>query len=172
MSSEIEELKKRLQATEEAISELHSKYLHIMKIMALESCTTHFNMFLFLQRGEEIGKYKELWSKRLENTKQEIQDSETIEGVIDARDKFGNDIIDYIKATKVDTADKAMEIAHSFIKKYSPVALPMKAVKEGDIWEVDIDVGALAVKIAKVKIDARTGDILNYEIPEKPTEGK
>jgi len=60
-----------------------------------------------------------------------------------------------------------MEIAHSFIKKYSPVALPLKAVKEGDAWLVDIDVGALAVKIAKVKVDARTGDILSYDIPEK-----
>jgi len=28
-------------------------------------------------------------------------------------------------------------------------------------------VGALAVKIAKVKVDARTGDILSYDIPEK-----
>lgn len=164
---EIEDIRKRLQATEEAITELHSKDLHIMKIVAVESCATHYNMFLFLQRGEEIDKYKELWSKRLEDTKQEIQDSETIEGVIDARDKFGNDIIDYIKATKVDTAEKAMEIAHSFIKKYSPVALPLKTVREDDVWLVDIDVGALAVKVAKVKVDAKTGDILSYEIPEK-----
>ncbi|MDI6814671.1 MAG: hypothetical protein QMC90_01095 [Dehalococcoidales bacterium] len=58
-----------------------------------------------------------------------------------------------------------MEIAHSFIKKYSPVALPMKADKEGDVWLVDI--GPLAVKVAKVKVDARTGDILSYEIPPK-----
>ena len=64
-----------------------------------------------------------------------------------------------------------MEVAHSFIKKYSPVALPLKAVKEKDFWLVDIDVGALAVKVAKVKVDARTGDILSYEIPER-TEKK
>ena len=60
-----------------------------------------------------------------------------------------------------------MEIAHTFIKKYSPVALPLKAVKEDDVWLVDIDVGALAVKIANVKVDARTGDILSYDIPQK-----
>ena len=60
-----------------------------------------------------------------------------------------------------------MEIAHSFIKKYSPVALPLKAERKDDVWLVDIYVGALAVKIAKVKIDARTGDILSYDIPTK-----
>jgi len=64
-----------------------------------------------------------------------------------------------------------MDIAHTFIKKYSPVALPLKAVRENDVWLVDIDVGALAVKVAKVKVDARTGDILSYDIPER-TEKK
>ena len=169
MSNSTEELdiQKRLQALEKAISELHSKDLKIMQIMATESCNTQYHVYLTLQRGEERNKYIELWRKRFEVTRQEILGSKTIDAVIEVRDKFTRDIIDYVKATKVDTADKAMEIAHSFIKKYSPVALPLKAVKEGNAWLVDIDVGALAVKIAKVKVDARTGDILSYDIPEK-----
>ena len=167
MSNEIEELTKRLKAAEKAISDLYSQDLGIIKIMAAESCTTHYNVFALLQRGEEIDQYKKLWRKRLEVASQEILESETIEDTIKIRDKFSNDIYAYIKATKVDTADKAMEIAHSFIKKYSSVALPLKAVREDDVWLVDIDVGALAVKIANVKVDAKTGDILSYEIPEK-----
>ena len=164
---EIENIRNRLQAAEEAITELHLSDLAIMKIMAIESCVTHYHMYLPLQKGEELDKYVELWRKRLDDTKQEIEESETIEGILKVHDKFSNDILDYIKATKVDTADKAMEIAHSFIKKYAPIALPLKAVREDDVWMVDVDVGALVVKIAKVKIDARTGDILSYDIPEK-----
>ena len=167
MGDEIKDIKKRLQETEKAIGELHNQDLGIMKIMATESCDTQYHVCLLLQSGEELSKYIELWPERLEATRKGILESETIEGVIQARDKFSKDIFDYIKATKVATADKAMEIAHSFIKKYSPVALPLKAKRENDVWLVDIDVGALAVKIAKVKIDARTGDILSYDIPEK-----
>ena len=167
MAGEIEELRERLKAAEKAISDLYSQDLRIIKIMATESCTTHYNVFALLQRGEEIDQYSKLWGKRLEVTRQEILESETIEDAIEIRDKFSNDIFDYVKATKVDTADKAMEIAHFFIKKYSPVALPLKAEREGDVWLVDVDVGALAVKIAKIKVDAKTGDILSYEIPEK-----
>ncbi|GAH82400.1 unnamed protein product, partial [marine sediment metagenome] len=122
---------------------------------------------LLLQRGEEGGKYVELWSKKLHAASGEIEALPVVERVFDVVDKFRDEFTAYIKATKVDTADKAMEIAHSFIKKYSPVALPLKAIREDDVWQVDIDVGALAVKIAKVKIDARTGDILSYEIPQK-----
>ena len=166
-----EDIRRHLQAAEKAISELHTSDLAIIRIMATESCTTHYHMYLSLQKGGDIDKYVDLWRKRLEDTSREISESETIVDVLHAHDKFSNDIVDYVKATKVDTADKAMEIAHSFIKKYSPVALPLKAVKEGDVWLVDIDVGALAVKVAKVKVDARTGDILSYEIPER-TEKK
>ena len=40
----------------------------------------------------------------------------------------------------------------------------LSAVGYSADWYVDIDVGALATKIAKIRIDARTGDILDYEI--------
>lgn len=167
MSNEMKESGRRLEKIEGAINELYSQDLRIMKIMAHESCETHYHVFLLFQKGEEIAKYIELWLKRLDETKLAIRGSKTIEAIIEIRDKFVKDITDYVKAAKVDTADKAMEIAHSFIKKYVPVALPLKAERKGDEWLVDIDVGALAVKVAKVKVDAKTGDILSYEIPEK-----
>jgi len=66
---------------------------------------------------------------------------------------------------EIKTAEKATAIAHSFIKKYRSFARPVKAIREDDAWLVDIDVGPLAAKIAKVKIDAKTGDILEYTIP-------
>jgi len=167
MSDEIEEIKKRLQAVENAISELHGKQFATMRMMSVESCELHYHVNLLFQKGEEVDKFAKIWLKRLRDTTQEIDNSNTIDGLIKARDKFVTDISDYVRAAKVDTADKAMEIAHSLIKKYVPVALPLKAERKGNEWLVDIDVGALAVKIAKVKVDARTGDILSYEIPEK-----
>lgn len=130
-------------------------------------CTMEYNLFLSTRHGEEIQPYVELWGKKLDAAVEEIRASTTIEASFAIVRKFDAELLDYIKAMKVDTADKAMEIAHSFIKKYSPVALPLKAMREDDTWLVDIDVGALAVKVAKVKVDARTGDILSYEIPEK-----
>ena len=65
----------------------------------------------------------------------------------------------------VKSAAEATEIAYSFIKKYRPIARPVKAIREDDVWFVDIDVGPLAVIIAKVKIDAKSRDILEYSIP-------
>lgn len=66
---------------------------------------------------------------------------------------------------EVGSAEKATEIARTFIKKHYPVALPVKAVREDDAWVVEIDVGPLAVKIASVRVDAKTGRIIDYEIP-------
>ena len=156
MSSEIEKLRKEV--------------LLIARETCCFICTVEYNMNLRFFKGEELDSYTKLWKNRLANAKKEISASTTVKSAFDKLAKFDNELIDYIKAEKVDTADKAMEIAHSFIKKYSPVALPMKAEKKGDVWLVDIDVGALAVKIAKVKVDARTGDIESYEIPSKASE--
>ena len=153
------------------IEELRKQDLSIAKQVAIFLCTIEYNMFLSTREGEEIQPYIELWRKRLDATRKEIEAARTVKSTFDKAYGFDEELLAYIKATKVATADKAMEIAHSFIKKYSPVALPLKSVKEGDVWLVDIDVGALAVKIAKVKVDARTGDILSYEIPER-TEKK
>ena len=164
MSNEIEDIKKRLTA-------LEMQELFIAKQVSIALCTIQYNATLGLFKGEELDSYAKLWGKKLDDAIEEIEASPVVESVFNVVDKFRDEFNAYIKATKVDTADKAMEIAHSFIKKYSPVALPLKAVREDDVWLVDIDVGALAVKVAKVKVDARTGDILSYEIPER-TEKK
>jgi uncharacterized membrane protein YkoI len=78
------------------------------------------------------------------------------------------DVTEHVKGEKVDNADQAMEIAHYFFKeKGKTVALPMKAVRQNDVWLVDIDIGAVRLEIATVKIDAKTGDILSHEITQK-----
>jgi len=194
-TDEIRDIRKRLEETERAIGELRAGDLAIMKIMAAELCEMHYNTFILSQKGEEIAKYTELWSKRLADTRQEINQSKTIEdtitvrdkfikdtsdyakaekvdtadeAIIETRDKFVKDITDYVKGEKVDNADEAMEIAHYFFKeKGKTVALPMKAVRQNDVWLVDIDIGAVRLEIATVKIDAKTGDILSHEITQK-----
>ena len=151
----------------EEIEELKKRDLLIAQRLGNLWCATLYDISLISRKGEETKSYGEFWEKKVKATQAKIETSQTIEETFNIVDEFRNEFTQYIKAAKVDTADKAREIAHSFIKKYSPVALPMKAEREGDVWLVDIDVGALAVKIAKVKVDARTGDILSYEIPPK-----
>jgi hypothetical protein len=67
--------------------------------------------------------------------------------------------------TGVNSAEEATEIAMSFIKKHRWYTRPLKAVREDDSWLVEIDVGPILAVIAKVKIDAKTGKILEYTIP-------
>jgi len=65
------------------------------------------------------------------------------------------------------SAPEATEIALSFLKEHYQFVPqePIKAAKEDNIWLVEIDVGLLRTRIAKIKIDARTADILEYSIP-------
>ena len=67
--------------------------------------------------------------------------------------------------SEVKSAAEATEIAQSFIKKYRWYTRPLKAVRENDAWLVEIDVGPLFTIIAKIKVDAKSGDILEYTIP-------
>ena len=66
---------------------------------------------------------------------------------------------------EVKSARRATEIAYSFIKKYRAYAKPLRAVRANGTWIVEIDVGPLTVKVAKVVIDAESADILEYTIP-------
>lgn len=66
---------------------------------------------------------------------------------------------------EVKTAQQATDVVVSFIKKYRPIARPLKAVKEDGIWLVEVDVGAIFTAVAKAKVDAKSGDILEYHIP-------
>ncbi len=67
---------------------------------------------------------------------------------------------------EVRTASEATEIALAFLKKYRRFARPLKAIRENDIWYVEIDVGPLTADVARVQIDAKTGDILEYNVTE------
>jgi len=66
---------------------------------------------------------------------------------------------------KVKSAAEATEIAQTFIKKYRWYTRPLKAVREDDAWLVELDVGPVFTVIAKIKVDAKSGDILEYTIP-------
>ncbi len=66
---------------------------------------------------------------------------------------------------EVKSAREATEIAVTFIKGYYSYAKPIKAVREGNNWLVEIDTGVVVTKITKVKIDVKTGDILEYIAP-------
>ena len=68
-------------------------------------------------------------------------------------------------ATEVKSAPQATEIAIAFVGKHRFFARPLSAIRENGNWVVKIDVGPLAKEIASVKIDAKTGEILEYEIP-------
>jgi hypothetical protein len=153
--------------SKDEIEELRKQVLYVAQTVSGFMCESSYNMCLHYFRGDELKAYAKRFGEKEGNILDEIFQATTVEKTLEIASNFYKELFAYVKATKVDTADKAMEIAHSFIKKYSPVALPMKADREGDVWLVDIDVGPLEVKMAKVKVDARTGDILSYEIPSK-----
>lgn len=71
------------------------------------------------------------------------------------------------KTTEVRSAEDATTIALNFVKKHSWFARPLRAVRENSTWLVEIDVGLLSVAVAKLKLDAKSGEILEYNIPEK-----
>ena len=68
---------------------------------------------------------------------------------------------------EVADASHATEIAVSFLKKHYPFRLlyPKRATLEGDIWIVEVDIGLLAIRIAKVMVDAKTSEIVEYDVP-------
>lgn len=70
---------------------------------------------------------------------------------------------------EVRNAEEATEIALSFLQTKYPlrrrVVRPAKAIRENDVWSVDLDVGIVRVMIANFKIDSKTGEIIQYSIP-------
>lgn len=163
----ISEFTRRLDQLEKAIQELRNQHLFLAKRVFSSLCTIEHNLTTRFLSGEELTRYLSLRSKKLDEARDQIEKSKDVQEITNVFYKFDRELIDLVKGRKVGTEREAMDIAHAYIKKYSPVALPLKAVKEGSVWVVDLDVGALAVKIAKVKVDAGTGEILGHEIPEK-----
>jgi len=66
---------------------------------------------------------------------------------------------------KVRSAPEATNIAMTFVKKHRFFLRPLSAVRENGHWLVKIDVGPMLKEVANIKIDAQTGEILEYDIP-------
>ncbi len=124
-SDEIAEIRKRLEALEKAINELHKSVKDLSDYV----------------KGEAV--------KEATDYAQATEQADTAAKVA------------------VDDDEEAMHVAHAFMKKDNPVALPLKAVRRDDIWLVDVDIGAVRMEIVRVKIDAKTGEILGHETVEK-----
>ncbi len=71
-----------------------------------------------------------------------------------------------MKTGEVKSATEATEIAVKFIKKDRWWVRPLKAVRENGTWRVEVDVGPLSKTVATLKIDAQSGKIMEYNIPE------
>jgi beta-galactosidase beta subunit len=176
-SDEIAEIRKRLEAIERAIDALRAGNLVIMKTMATELSEMYYNIFILSQKSEDMKKYTELWARKLADIRRIIQGAETSEAATETGDKSVKEITAHAKPENVDSATKAvekvddaldaMDIANAFMKKDNPVALPLTAVRRDDIWLVDVDIGAVRMEIVRVKIDARTGNILGHEVVER-----
>ena len=66
---------------------------------------------------------------------------------------------------KVESAAQATDIAVEFLKKhYKIFHRPLKATQEQGKWVVEVDVGSFLMQVARVSIDAETGDIASYEV--------
>lgn len=66
---------------------------------------------------------------------------------------------------KVESAAQATDIAVEFLKNYYQlIQRPMNAAQENGTWVVEVDVGSFLVKVARVSINADTGDIVSYEV--------
>lgn len=65
-------------------------------------------------------------------------------------------------------AEQATDRALSFVRERSPyggIARPMRAVRDGQIWSVELDLGIIRVMVATIKIHAETAEIMEHSIP-------
>ena len=62
-------------------------------------------------------------------------------------------------------ARAATDIAVQFIRQHKMYAQPKSANKVAGKWIIKVDVGALSVRVATIEIDAKTKEILTYDIP-------
>lgn len=68
--------------------------------------------------------------------------------------------------SEVKSATKATEIATSLLKQYYGFLRPISAVRDNGIWVVKVDVGVFEKRIAEVKIDASTAEVIWYSVPD------
>ena len=70
---------------------------------------------------------------------------------------------------KIEGADQATEVAVTFLREYHTVLQkPHRARLEDGKWVVEIDIGAIFTRMAKVVIDSDTGQIDEYDVPPSP----
>ncbi len=70
---------------------------------------------------------------------------------------------------KIESAEKATEVAVSFLKQYHTVLQrPHRARIDQGTWVVEVDIGAIFTRMAKVIIDQESGNIMEYEVPPSP----
>ncbi len=66
---------------------------------------------------------------------------------------------------EVRSAKKAIEIAMAFVRMCRLFPKPLSAVRENGSWVVKIDLGPSFEEVAIVRIYAKTGEVLEYNIP-------
>lgn len=66
---------------------------------------------------------------------------------------------------RIASAEEATRLAMDFVTKHRPFVTPLKAYREDDIWTVEVDVGIFQRLVGKVRINATTGEILDYDLP-------
>ena len=133
-SEEIENILERLKAIENNITELNKVDLFIAKHIVSCIAPMELNIAGRTMTGEDLEIFQKSFINKIAEMNKRLEDVKTIKEVFSLGLEFDAEIADFIKATKVDNADKAMDIAHAFIKKYVPVALPLKVERQEDIW--------------------------------------
>lgn len=61
----------------------------------------------------------------------------------------------------VKTAEEAVEIAEKFLERYHPFLALEEVKKERDAWSIEFDIGALKPKLVRIRVDARTGKVVD-----------
>ncbi len=67
---------------------------------------------------------------------------------------------------EIATAEQATDSANRFLGKYYFLRSPVGARREDDRWIVRVDIGAFTPAVVTVTIDARSGDVLEYDLPD------
>jgi len=67
---------------------------------------------------------------------------------------------------KVETAQEATDLAVSFLKPYWLFVRPLRVNRRRNLWTVHLDVGVVRQRVGWVKVNADTGKVVNYLIPE------
>ena len=72
---------------------------------------------------------------------------------------------------RLEYADTATETAMAFVKQhYFWGGRPRSARQEDGVWLIEIDIGITKTRLGHVKLDAETGQVIEYLFP-LPEEG-